>query len=285
MESPGKLLQTERKRQRLSLNEVSRSTRIKEPFLAALEEDRYDLCPSPFYVRAFIISYARHLGLNPDEIVPYRPERIPPPPVPEPPLKPTGRKLRFRPPVPGKSFHRNLVFSVLLLSSFLSLYFLLNSMTSEPSFFSRNPVKTPPTSTEAVPDGEKVPIIQKIKPMDLIGPQEVQAEPVYKVLEATLGTGIDAEGGRLAVVGRRSDFQCENQRVYFFTKVMASRDGKVFHVWRLNGEEVHRIEMPVKLPFWSVYSYITLYPARSGNWNVEVWAENRMLEEMSFKAI
>jgi hypothetical protein len=86
-----------------------------------------------------------------------------------------------------------------------------------------------------------------------------------------LGTGIELEGSRLTVVGRGSEFRCENQKVYFYTRIMTPREGKIYHVWRWEGEEFHRIGMVVKSPEWSVYSYITLPPARSGNWKVEVW--------------
>ncbi len=65
---------------------------------------------------------------------------------------------------------------------------------------------------------------------------------------------------------------------------MTLREGKIFHVWRREGEEFHRIEMAVKPPAWSVYSYITLPPARFGNWNVEVWDEDKVLTHLSFKA-
>ena len=69
MDSPGRHLKQERELRNLSFEEVSKSTRIKEHFLKAMEEDRYDLCPPPFYVKGFLMNYARYLGLDPNDII------------------------------------------------------------------------------------------------------------------------------------------------------------------------------------------------------------------------
>jgi cytoskeleton protein RodZ len=69
MESVGKYLKAEREFQNLSLQKVSESTKIREPLLKALEEDRYDLISSPVYVKGFLDAYARCLGLDSNEII------------------------------------------------------------------------------------------------------------------------------------------------------------------------------------------------------------------------
>jgi cytoskeletal protein RodZ len=69
MESIGKYLKAERESKNLSLQEVSESTKIREPLLRALEEDRYDLISSPVYVKGFLDAYARYLGLDSNEII------------------------------------------------------------------------------------------------------------------------------------------------------------------------------------------------------------------------
>ena len=120
--------------------------------------------------------------------------------------------------------------------------------------------------------------------MELIGPKEVHAEPFYEVSDAYLGTGIQVEGGRPILVGKDSEFKCENQRIYFFTRIKAPKEGKIQHVWRWEGKEQYRIEMTVKPPSWSVYSYIFLPPIRSGSWKAEVWDGDKMLMDIGFKA-
>ena len=68
MESVGKYLKAERESQKLSLQEVSEATKIRELLLRAIEEDRYELISSPVYVNGFLDAYARYLGLDPNEI-------------------------------------------------------------------------------------------------------------------------------------------------------------------------------------------------------------------------
>jgi hypothetical protein len=69
MESPGICLKTERESQNLSLKEVSKSTKINERLLKAIEEDQYELISSPVDVKGFLDAYARYLGLDSNNIV------------------------------------------------------------------------------------------------------------------------------------------------------------------------------------------------------------------------
>ena len=68
MESPGKYLQARRESKRLSLKRVADATNIRESILRAIEEDKYGDLPS-LYVKSFLKSYARYLGLDPDQVM------------------------------------------------------------------------------------------------------------------------------------------------------------------------------------------------------------------------
>lgn len=68
-ESLGEYLKKERESRNISLEEVSRNTRIQEYLLRAIEEGRYDVLPSATYVKGFISAYARYLGLNTSEVI------------------------------------------------------------------------------------------------------------------------------------------------------------------------------------------------------------------------
>lgn len=59
-------LQLKRAREQLglSLSDMQRMTKIHLEYLRALEEDQFDILPSPFYVRAFLRTYALSLGLD-----------------------------------------------------------------------------------------------------------------------------------------------------------------------------------------------------------------------------
>lgn len=61
MATLGEMLFEERKRQGISLTEVSKATRIRLSLLEAIENDNHDAMPDPGYTRGFISSYARFL--------------------------------------------------------------------------------------------------------------------------------------------------------------------------------------------------------------------------------
>jgi cytoskeletal protein RodZ len=68
-ESLGKYLKRERESRKISLKEVSKQIKVREPFLRAVEEDRRDLLPSVTYVKGFLSAYAKYLGLDSNEVI------------------------------------------------------------------------------------------------------------------------------------------------------------------------------------------------------------------------
>ncbi len=68
IESPGKYLKAKRESQKISLRQVADATRIREAVLRAIEEDRYEGLPH-FYVKSFLSAYAKHLGLDPTDVI------------------------------------------------------------------------------------------------------------------------------------------------------------------------------------------------------------------------
>ena len=68
-ESLGKYLKRERENRKVSLKEVSKQIKVREPFLRAFEEDRRDLFPSVTYVKGFLSAYAKYLGLDSNEVI------------------------------------------------------------------------------------------------------------------------------------------------------------------------------------------------------------------------
>jgi cytoskeletal protein RodZ len=106
----------------------------------------------------------------------------------------------------------------------------------------------------------------------------------FEVVEAKIGAGIEREGGRLVMKEEGSTFICDNQRVYFLTIIKAQEEGKVIHVWVWEGKEFFRMELEVKPPLWSTYTYITLRPPYSGAWRAEVRVGDKILSSIGFKA-
>jgi transcriptional regulator with XRE-family HTH domain len=63
------LLRERREARGLSLQAVSSTTKIREHILAALEKGTYEILPAPVFVRGFLRTLARQLGLDPEELL------------------------------------------------------------------------------------------------------------------------------------------------------------------------------------------------------------------------
>ena len=85
-ETLGGYLRRERESRSVSLEELSRATRIGLPILEALEKDDLESIPQKDFIPGFLRGYARHLGLPRDEVL--RRYRIQ--------AELTGRKEKFR---------------------------------------------------------------------------------------------------------------------------------------------------------------------------------------------
>jgi cytoskeletal protein RodZ len=68
-ESIGSYLKRQRESKAMSLAELSRATRIPAASLEALESDHFDDLPGEVFVRGFLQSYARAVGLLPAEVL------------------------------------------------------------------------------------------------------------------------------------------------------------------------------------------------------------------------
>jgi len=69
MESPGEYLRREREQRGISLASIFEATRVPRNCLEALERDDYETLPHPTFVKGYIKSYCRHLGLDETDAV------------------------------------------------------------------------------------------------------------------------------------------------------------------------------------------------------------------------
>lgn len=65
----GAVLREARLRQNLEISECAEATRIRERYLVAIEDGRYESLPDPAYVNGFVRAYAGHLGVTVDSPV------------------------------------------------------------------------------------------------------------------------------------------------------------------------------------------------------------------------
>ncbi|HTV74473.1 MAG TPA: RodZ domain-containing protein [Candidatus Acidoferrales bacterium] len=69
MPALGEELRAARESRHLSLSDVSDQIHIRSLYLQAIEEENWASIAAPVYVRGFVRTYARFLGLNPEEAV------------------------------------------------------------------------------------------------------------------------------------------------------------------------------------------------------------------------
>lgn len=67
MESIGTYLKKQREMRRISLDEISRATKINLRNLEALEENDFSSLPGPVFAKSFVKLYAKSIGLDGDE--------------------------------------------------------------------------------------------------------------------------------------------------------------------------------------------------------------------------
>ena len=99
MDDIAEALKTQREALGLRYEDIFERTRINPEFLQALETGQYDVLPKT-YVRLFLRTYARELGLDDDDLV-TRYEAQYAPPESEPPKPPPQQELKipYLPPV------------------------------------------------------------------------------------------------------------------------------------------------------------------------------------------
>jgi cytoskeletal protein RodZ len=94
-DSIGRVLKQEREERRLSIEEVSSTTRIPRKTLECLEEDRFEDLPSGVFVRGFIKAYASAVDIDAGEVLARFEERQPKA-APPAPLATVDNRPRYR---------------------------------------------------------------------------------------------------------------------------------------------------------------------------------------------
>jgi len=65
----GEMLRRAREQRGLTLSQAAEATRIRSTHLLALEEEDFAALPAPVFARGLLRTYARHVGLNEEELV------------------------------------------------------------------------------------------------------------------------------------------------------------------------------------------------------------------------
>ena len=132
-------------RQRVNIEELEQSTKIRAKYLRALENEEFGLLPGPTYVKSFLRTYAEKLGLDPQLLVEeYRAQYEPPEPVEFQPIASSPRDARRRPPSPRFGPGAAVVVAALALLGFLLILGLTGGEDEPERSVDTGPARTAP---------------------------------------------------------------------------------------------------------------------------------------------
>ena len=144
----GSSLREARERRGLTLADAEAETKIRSRYLAALENERFDVLPGDAYARGFLRTYAEYLDLDGDLYVDEFGERFAPPEEAMT-LPPAAARVRRR--SLGGIFDRRLAFAVAAVAAVAGLFWLGSNATERPSLAPLPPPRASPAARRPSP--------------------------------------------------------------------------------------------------------------------------------------
>lgn len=88
-------------------------------------------------------------------------------------------------------------------------------------------------------------------------------------------------------VDRIESYSATVGKLYCFTRLVgAEEDTHITHVWYRDGQEMARIDLPVRSSNWRTWSSKTILPEWTGDWRIDVLdAEGSLLTSLTFTLI
>jgi cytoskeleton protein RodZ len=146
----GETLREARIRQRVNIEELEQTTKIRAKYLRALENEEFALLPGPTYVKSFLRTYAEKLGLDPQLLVEeFRAQYEPPEPLEFQPIASPPRDARRRPRPPRFGPGAAIVVAAVALLAFLLVLGLTGGDDEPTKKVDRGPAKKQPKQKPA----------------------------------------------------------------------------------------------------------------------------------------
>src|SRR6266446_4919342 len=197
MASVGDYLRDLRDRRGISLEEISRVTRVASGYLEALESDRFSALPPPVFTRGFIRAYCQALGESPDEALARYDGREGGAPPPQRPTAPAGTTPAAKGEPPSRS--AVLVSFVLLVILGMALFAvaLMTQPAREERVERRTPDPAPSETAASAPASRPTPEPASSTPP---GPATTPGPATSGTTSApaTAGVAVTAEASRAA---------------------------------------------------------------------------------------
>ena len=151
-------------RQRLNIEELEETTKIRAKYLRAIENEEFGLLPGPTYVKSFLRTYAEKLGLDPQLLVEeFRAQYEPPEPLEFQPLASPPRDRRRRPPRPPVGPGAAIVLAVVALLGFLLVLGLTGGEDEPRRSVDTGPAKAEPDREPGRPEPEAAPAPRRVE--------------------------------------------------------------------------------------------------------------------------
>mgnify|MGYP000163869516 CR=1 FL=1 len=132
-DTPGLLLRKEREKQGLSAQEIAKRTRLDIKIIESIEQDSYEGMPAATYLRGYLRSYAKVVGVDPDHVITlYNSDSPKPPPEILPEVKQPSQVSSSDKPVKAFTYLITLGLVLLLLIWYQSNFVIETSTVNEP---------------------------------------------------------------------------------------------------------------------------------------------------------
>ena len=223
MDSIGTYLKSAREARKISLEEISQASKIRRAILEAIEKDQEEVLLPEVVVKGYIEAYARHVGLDPKEVLSKYAEM-------KKESEGADREESFsdrKRNVPTKYFFAGALCLIIIIIIIPLLFFsgntpregtqesavaqpsgeqkdmvpseALQSSPSLPSVEENIPLQTPPVGVEEAQEGEEVLKVQELEAVDeVVTGQEEGAPPIHEhilVITASERTWIQIQEG------------------------------------------------------------------------------------------
>ncbi|EHQ90316.1 helix-turn-helix domain-containing protein [Desulfosporosinus youngiae] len=149
MAGEGQMLRTAREEKGWSLLETEEITKIRVRYIQALEEEEYGIIPGATYVKGYLRTYSKQLGINPDEIIELYSSSIKPEPAPVieiPDRMVKSHSLRVRPVIIG-----SMALAAIALAIGIKIWYQPEGSVPDPGYTSPPMISSPNTETTPPP--------------------------------------------------------------------------------------------------------------------------------------
>jgi cytoskeletal protein RodZ len=277
----GEKLKEARERKGLRLEEISRTTRVRIPYLEALERDDFDALPQDVFVRGFVRTCADCLEIDPDSLVAeYRRERDRRQPNWEEEARDQVTQQMSRileTPREGDAGDSRGVLKfaglAVIVLALAGVWWIGSGRRDDARLAPASRPQAQPKQPADPQPVDPVPVETAPTPLEDPVPSPVpepvtRPEPIagrLSVTESGVGTGID--GRQLTGVGDRF---VEGSRVWFWTRVLGGKPGETIrHVWKHEGHGSQSVPLTLGGEHWRTQSRKTLRQGSAGRWAVE----------------